>query len=105
VSTGDRPVGLAPGRIKLTGVSIETTTIEIVEADYRAAKRGHRLDHELDVYLSDMDGHTLVIEPDGEAVNPYDGPEDLMAVLEPVLAHVPTADLAQYLTDRLKGAE
>ncbi len=60
-----------PELINLTGRSDERTSITINRAEYEQAKADDTLDHLLDVYLSDMDGETEVVEPDGTVVRPY----------------------------------
>ncbi len=60
-----------PSMINLRGVSEDSTVMTVSREEYEQAKREGMLDHMLDVYLSDMDGETYVIEPDGTVVRPY----------------------------------
>jgi hypothetical protein len=50
------------------------TTVEVDRAEYEQAKRDGEVDHFLDVYLSDLDGTSYVIEPDGREYAPFDEP-------------------------------
>jgi hypothetical protein len=98
----------AQTQIKVQGISIEHTEIEISEAVYRQAIADERLDHELDVYLSDMDGETFVIEPDGIVVDPYGNAidvHDLLDMVRPVLEALPTWMVEQYVADRRADEE
>lgn len=45
--------------------------IEVDSGEYAAAKAAGTLDHLLDVYLSDIDTATVLVEPDGTEVQPY----------------------------------
>lgn len=45
--------------------------ITVDRAEYEAAKADGMLDHLLDVYLSDMETNTVLIEPDGTEINLY----------------------------------
>lgn len=57
--------------ITLTAETISTTTITVNRAEYEQAKADDRVDHLLDVWLSDMDSETSVTEPDGTTYDPY----------------------------------
>jgi hypothetical protein len=46
-------------------------TITVDRAEYEAAKAANELDHYLDVWASDVDTDTVVVEPDGTEFNPY----------------------------------
>lgn len=91
--------------ITLRGFSVESTEIKISEARYREASADEMLDLELDVYLSDMDGETFVIEPDGTVVSPYGREPDLMALLRPILDAVPAWQVEQYAASRRADEE
>lgn len=86
--------------MKVTGFSIECKKIEIEEERYRRAKRDNRLDHELDVYLSDMDGYTVVVEENGTVVNPYGGTADLLKMVAPLLDLIPVREIKDYVIHR-----
>lgn len=92
-------------KITLKGFSVESADIEISEAVYRQALVDERLDHELDVYLSDMDGETFVIEPDGRVVSPYGRTVDLLELLQPALDALPTWRVEQYAMSRRSDEE
>lgn len=59
-----------------------------------------RVDYELDAYLSDMDGETFVIEPDGTVVNPYGNRVDVLDLVRPLLDVIPTWQVEQYAMSR-----
>jgi len=91
------------GEIKLRGFTIEQAEIEFDEAAYRRAVANETLHHDFDVYLSDMDGTTFVIEPDGTVVNPYGpalDPNGLMTEIRPVLDALPAWMVEQYVASR-----
>lgn len=46
-------------------------TIEVNRTEYEMAKAAGELDQYLDVWTSDIDTRTVVIEPDGTEVDPY----------------------------------
>lgn len=50
------------------------TTVEVDRAEYEQAKRDGEVDHFLDVYMSDLDGTSYVVEPDGTEYSPFDEP-------------------------------
>lgn len=60
-----------PTKINLIGRTVEEALITVDRREYEEAKAEGTLDHLLDAHLSDMDGKTVVIEPDGTVVNPY----------------------------------
>lgn len=92
--------------MKIIGFSIESTKIEIDDSAYEQAKRDDMLDHELDVHLSDMDGTTLVIEPDGTVISPYSSHvPDLLDLVRPLLDQVPTWKVEQYVAGRRADEE
>jgi hypothetical protein len=86
--------------IEVQAFTIERTTIKTTEDEYREAREAEELGDAYDTYLSDMDGQTLIIDPEFGPVNPYGGTEDLMELLKPILAHVPTWKIEQYATAR-----
>jgi hypothetical protein len=46
-------------------------TIEVDRAEYEAAKTASELDYFLDVWASDIDSDTTVVEPDGTELKPW----------------------------------
>nr|WP_221374533.1 hypothetical protein [Actinoplanes polyasparticus] len=58
--------------ITLEAERTSRTTITVNRAEYEQAKADNRVDHLLDVYLSDMDGETTITEPDGTIYDPSD---------------------------------
>lgn len=50
------------------------TTIEVDRAEYGQAKTDGEADQFLDVYLSDVDTRSTVIEPDGREYEPFTNP-------------------------------
>lgn len=57
--------------ITLEAERTSSTTITINRAEYEQAKAENRVDHLLDVYLSDMESETTITEPDGTIYDPY----------------------------------
>jgi hypothetical protein len=57
--------------ITLQAERSSSTTITVNRAEYEQAKAENRVDHLLDVYLSDMDDETTITEPDGTIYDPY----------------------------------
>lgn len=87
--------------ITVLGVTVATRSITLDEAAYRRVAARGDLGDELDAWLSDMPGRTVVVEPDGTTVHPYGGDEpDLLALVTPVLDRIPTWIVEQYVTGR-----
>lgn len=63
-----------PDKITLTLRVEGETTIEVDRAEYEQAKQAGKVDHYLDHDLSDLDGETTVIEPDGRTYHPGSQP-------------------------------
>jgi hypothetical protein len=57
--------------ITLEAERTSSTTITVNRAEYEQAKTEGRVDHLLDVYLSEMEGETTITEPDGTIYDPY----------------------------------
>jgi len=58
--------------ITLTIEQTGRTDIVVDRAEYEAAKASGELDQFLDVYVSDMECDTTVVEPDGTEIDPYE---------------------------------
>ena len=88
--------------IKVEAFSIERTTIKTDDTEYGVAKLDGELGNVYDAHLSDMDGTTVIIDPEsGQAFDPYmESDVDLIALLRPILAHVPTWVVEQYVAGR-----
>lgn len=88
--------------IEITGLAIGTASIKTTQADLDAAIEGDYLDNEYDHALSNINGMTVIVMPDGQIVDPYSGKGvvDVIALAEPVLALIPTGVLEQYLAER-----
>lgn len=87
--------------MKVTGFSIESREIEIEQEVYEQAKRDDRLEDELDSYLSDMNGVTFVVEPDGAPVDLYEnGSAARLGKLAELLDVIPTLVLVPYILRR-----
>lgn len=84
--------------------SVKRAEFDLDGAVYRQAKADDRVDHEVDVYVSDMDGETVLVEPDGTVVNPYGNRDDLLDLARPVLDEIPTWQIEQYVAGR-RGEE
>jgi hypothetical protein len=97
--------------IKVQAFTIENIEITTDEDEYRVARDdpGDGLALTYDAFLSDMDSATVIIDPDsGEAINPYGvpgDPVDLLDLLRPILAHVPTWRIDQYAASRRSEEE
>lgn len=88
-------------RVKLLGITIETTEFEEERTLFDQAVKDDRLEYEYDTHLSDMDGETLIIDTEAGAVhNPYGRGTDLLKLLRPILDRMPTHVLSLYLMDR-----
>jgi hypothetical protein len=88
--------------IKVQAFTIESIEIKTTDEEYRTARADSELADRYDAHLSDMDGETVIIEPEtGVAFDPYAGQDvDLMDLLRPILAHVPTWVIDQYAASR-----
>lgn len=96
---------MADQEITLRGFGVERTEIKISETEYREAVRDEQVDLMLDAYLSDMDGETFVIEPDGTVVSPYGRDIDVLALVRPLLDTIPTWQIEQYAMSRRADEE
>lgn len=91
--------------ITIHGFSVEQTTFEVDAEEHAATVASDNVGNEYDHHLSDMDGETVVVQPDGTVINPY-GPEtELFALVEPILKHVPTWRVEQYVASRRSDEE
>ncbi len=93
--------------IIIHGITVETAEIRTTDDALRDARETGMLDHEYDTPLSDMDGETMIVLPDGTVIDPYSGAEgvNLLEILEPILAHVPTWRIDQYAARRRSEEE
>ena len=93
-------------RITLLGFTVETTSFETTLQAHDAALAADSLDIEYDVYLSDMASETVIVEPDGNVLWPHrdDDSGSLLDLIEPILKHIPTWALEQYVAAR-RGEE
>lgn len=89
-------------KINLQAFSIESATMaDIDSAEHQNAKDTETLDHEYDVYLSDMEGETFIVEPDGTLLWPYRNPGvTVLELLAPILEHVTVREIKDYLIHR-----
>lgn len=94
-----------PEMINIRGFSIESTDIEIDAEEYESAKADETLDLELDVYLSDMDGETVIVEPSGKMLKPFDVQRSghMIDVLRKALDATPLDDIEAYVAKRKRG--
>jgi hypothetical protein len=92
--------------ITIKAFSIERTEFKVDSDEYARDKANEELDQALDVHLSDMqDSETVLVEPDGTVVNPYGRGTDLLKMLEPILAEIPTWMVEQYVAGRRSEEE
>jgi hypothetical protein len=94
-----------PDEIEIEAFTIERTSIKTTREEFDAARESEGLGNEYDVWLSDMDGETVVIAPDGTVLNPYGSATDLLALIKPILAQVPTWQVEQYAMSRRSDEE
>lgn len=97
----------ADEEITLCAFTIEYTTIENVSAqEHAGVKAADAVGDEYDVYLSDMDGITFMVEPDGSILFPYEELDSegatgmVMRHVWPILDALPPELLYAYLAER-----
>lgn len=95
----DQPQGQ---EIELKAFSIESTTWKTHPEHHDYVKRHHYVDNEYDTQLSDMDGETFIVEPDGTVLWPYGRPAvgSVIDLLTPVLDLLPVMHIEHYLSAR-----
>ena len=86
--------------ITVKAFGIERTEIATTTETFESARAAEELGDEYDTWLSDMDGETLIIAPDGAVINPYGNAIDLLDLLKPILDEIPTWKVEQYATAR-----
>lgn len=57
--------------ITLRLVEYGVTEVDVDRAEYEAAKAAGTVDHFIDVYASNIDSTTTIIEPDGTKILPW----------------------------------
>lgn len=65
------PEGMVRLTLRLTSAA---RTVDVDQAEYELAKVEGEADQFLDPYLSDLDGRSEVVEPDGQVYRPFDQP-------------------------------
>jgi len=89
-----------PEMITLHAFTVERTTIDVAADKHAATVAADDVGNEYDHALSDMDGETVIVQPDGTVLNPYGSVTDLGALIKPILDHVPTWQIEQYAASR-----
>lgn len=91
---------MADDQITLHAFTVEQTTIKVDAAAHAATVAHGDAANEYDHDLSDMDGQTVIVQPDGAVLNPYGDTTDLLELVRPILAHIPTWRIDQYAASR-----
>ena len=87
--------------IKVFAFTIESTEIETTAEEF--AGYAYDLGYAYDSQLSNMDGETFIVSPEGLIINPYGRRVDLMDKLRPILDLIELGEILRYVEHRKFG--